>query len=75
MKRFALGLLCAVAGYIIVAIASYFLVLQFSSNAHDREVEAAMTSAFVFGPIGAVVAFVIGFIRGGRRPRTAVRNA
>jgi len=25
-----------------------------------------MTSAFVFGPLGAVVAFVIGFIRGGR---------
>ena len=53
---------------IIAAVASYFLVLLFSTNLHDREVEAAMTSAFFFGPIGALLAFVIGVIRSGRRP-------
>jgi hypothetical protein len=67
MKRFGIGLLWAVAGYLVVAVASYFLVLQLSSNTHDRSVEAAMTSVFFFGPIGAVIAFVVGFIRGGRR--------
>jgi len=67
MKRFGIGLLWAVAGYLVVAVASYFLVLQLSSNTHDRSVEAAMTSVFFFGPIGAVIAFVIGLIRGGRR--------
>ena len=66
MKRFGLGLLWGVAGYMIVAVASYFLVLQFSSNRHDRELEAAMTSVFVFGPLGAVLAFMFGIIRGGR---------
>ena len=66
MKRFGLGLLWGVAGYMIVAVASYFLVLQFSSNRHDRELEAAMTSVFVFGPLGAVLAFMFGIVRGGR---------
>jgi hypothetical protein len=67
LKRFAIGVLCALGGYVVAAVASYFLVLQLSSNVHDRSVEAAMTSIFFFGPIGAVVAFVAGFILGGRR--------
>jgi hypothetical protein len=33
---------------------------------HDRAVEAAMTSAFVFGPLGAIAAFIVAFIRGSR---------
>jgi hypothetical protein len=74
MKRFGMGLLWAAAGYLLVAVASYFLVLQLSSNTHDRSVEAAMTSVFFFGPIGAVIAFVMGFIRGGRRSGNAVSS-
>lgn len=66
MKRFGMAVLFAVVGYLVAATASYFLVDLFSSNVHDRTVEAAMTSAFVFGPLGAVAAFVVGFIRGGR---------
>jgi hypothetical protein len=72
MKRFGIGLLCAVAGYILAAFAGYFLVQQLSSNMHDRSVEAAMTSIFFLGPIGAVIGFVGGFIRGGRRSGDAV---
>jgi hypothetical protein len=67
MRRFGFGLLFGMLGYIVAAIVGYFLVLQLSSNVHDRSLEAAMTSAFVFGPIGGVVAFVIGLVRGGRR--------
>jgi hypothetical protein len=48
MKRFAIAMLCGVAGYVVVAIVSYFLVLELSSNVHDREVEAAMSAAFFF---------------------------
>jgi hypothetical protein len=62
LKRFGIGLLYGVAGYIVVALASYFLIEQFSSNQHDRELEAAMTSVFFFGPIGAVLAFVVGVV-------------
>jgi len=62
MKRFALSLLCAICGYLVSAVLGYFLIGQFSSNTHDLSVEAAMTSAFVFGPLGAVLAFVVAFI-------------
>ena len=51
MKRFAIALLCGIAGYVIVAVASYVVIDHFSSNVHDRAMEAAMTSAFVFGPL------------------------
>jgi hypothetical protein len=74
MKRFGIGLLWGIAGYIVVAIASYFLIQQFSSNHHDRSVEAAMSSVFFFGPIGAVVAFIVGVIRGGGRKVSPVTD-
>jgi hypothetical protein len=66
LRRFGIGLLCAVAGYIVGAVVSYFLVLQLSGNVHDRGVEAAMTSAFFYGPIVAVIALVVGIVRSGR---------
>ena len=73
MRRFAIGVLCAVGGYLVAALAGYFLIDWLSSNTHDRSVEAAMTSVFVFGPLGAVAGFVIGFVLGGRAasPRPA----
>jgi hypothetical protein len=70
LKRFGIGLLCGVAGYIAVALASYLLIEQFSSNQHDRELEAAMTSIFFFGPMGAVLAFVVGIVGSRRSPPT-----
>jgi hypothetical protein len=66
LKRFGLGLLCGLGGYLVVAVISYFAVLQFSPNRHDRELEAAMTSVFFFGPIGAALSFILGIILGGR---------
>jgi uncharacterized membrane protein len=66
MKRLGVAVLFALVAYLAAAVAGYFLVGLFSANVHDRSVEAAMTSAFVFGPLGAVVGFVVGFIRAGR---------
>ena len=62
MKQFGIGLLCAIVSYVIVAFLSYFLIGKFSSNGHDRSVEASMTSLFVFGPIGFILAFIAGYI-------------
>jgi len=62
MKRIGIGLLTGIAGYIIVAFLSYFLIGKFSSNGHDRGVEASMTSIFVFGPIGFILSFIIGYL-------------
>jgi len=67
LRRIGFGFLFAIAGFIIAAIASYFLILEFSANVHDRSVEAAMTSVFFFGPVGGVLGFVVGVIFGGRR--------
>ena len=67
MRRFGIGVLWGVAGYVVGAVAGNFLVTAFSSNTHDRSVEAAMTAAFVLGPLAAVTAFVAGFLRAGRR--------
>jgi len=71
MRRFFTGLLSAVAGYPLGAFVGYFLIQWFSSNTHDRSVEAAMTGAFVVGPLGAVIGFVVGLVLGGRLSRTA----
>ncbi len=64
MKRFGTALLWAVGGYLLLAVAGYFLIGSLSSNAHDRSVEAAMTSVFALGPLGAVLAFILGYLRG-----------
>lgn len=64
MKRIGIALLYAVIGYVVGALLGYFLILQFSSNMHDRSIEAAMTAAFAAGPLGAVIAFIVGLVRG-----------
>ena len=71
MRRVVIGLVCAVAGYALAAFAGYWLIERLSSNTHDRSAEAAMTSAFVCGPIGAITGFIAGFLRSGHRKSTA----
>jgi predicted permease len=66
MPRFVRVLLFAALGFVVVAAVSYFLISEFSSNQHDRSVEAAMTSIFFLGPVGAIVAGVIAFVRSSR---------
>lgn len=66
MKRVGVVLLYAAGGYLISAIAGYFLVGVLSSNTHDRSVEAAMTGVFVAGPLGAVAFAIAGVLRSGR---------
>jgi len=72
IKRLGIGLLCAIGGYFVGAFGGYFLIEWFSSNVHDRSVEAAMSSIFVWGPFGAVVAFAVGLIWSGRSARGPV---
>jgi cation transporter-like permease len=71
MRRFGVGVLCAIGGYLLGALVGYFLIAAFSGNTHDRSVEAAMTSAFVVGPFSAVIAFVLGVAFARRKPRTS----
>lgn len=75
MKRFVVSLIYAIGGYLIAALASYFMIGQFSSNTHDRAVEAAMTSLLVLGPLGGAVGFIAGFVRSGRSTSRATKEA
>ena len=73
MKRFGIGILFGVGGYLIAAITGYFLVEMLSGNTHDRSVEAAMTSIFFFGPIGGIAGFIAGIIWGRRFSTTSTK--
>lgn len=66
MRRLAIGLAYAAGGYVGGGVLGYLLVQMVSSNAHDRALEAAMTGAFVVGPLVAIVAGIVGALRGGR---------
>lgn len=68
VKHLAPGFLLGAVGYILGAICSFFLLLQLSSD--DRDIEAKMASAFIFGPIAGIIAFAMGVVRGGASSKT-----
>ncbi len=72
LRRAGIGLLWAVPAYLAGAFGGGYLVSILSSNAHDGSVEAAMTGAFVTGPLAAVAAFAAGGTWAGRarQPRS-----
>jgi hypothetical protein len=67
MRRLLFALLGAPTGYIAFALAGYGMIEIFSGNGFDRSVEAATTAALLFGPVGAILGLIGGFIFGGRR--------
>jgi hypothetical protein len=70
LRAILLGLAGAVAGYVIGGVGGALLIHLTSSNTHDRSVEAAMTGAFVTGPLLALVGGVLAARRArGRPPR------
>ena len=63
MKIFFLSLLIAVAAYLIAAVGGYYLITELSSNTHDKSMEASMTAAFVLGPVAAIIAFIVSYLK------------
>jgi hypothetical protein len=63
MKRILLALAYAIPGYFLGAFIGYYLISTFSVNVHDRDIEAAMTGAFLTGPLVAFIALGIGTAR------------
>lgn len=59
MKAFLIAVALGFVGYLAGAFGGGFLINTFSSNAHDRSLETAMTGAFVCGPIVGLVTFAI----------------
>lgn len=58
-KLVLVGCGALVGGYLLGLFGGMLLIPLFSSNTHDRGLEAAMTSAFVIGPITAILAAII----------------
>ena len=61
------GLLAAVGGYLAGLFGGMLLVELFSTNTHDKSMEAAMTGAFVVGPLMAVLSVVVLLVVRARR--------
>lgn len=60
MSRLVRALFGLVVGYGFGVAAGIALTWALSTNAHDKSLEMAMTSAFVTGPIGALLGVVSG---------------
>jgi hypothetical protein len=70
MRRFLIPLAGVPVGYLIFAFAGYWAIEFFSANMFDRDLEAAMTSMFAIGPVGAIIGFIVGLVLGGARRST-----
>ena len=53
LRSLAFAFAWGLAGYLIGAFGGGWLITKLSSNMHDRSTEAAMTGAFVLGPLGS----------------------
>lgn len=58
MKTFGVGLLAAILGYVVGLFGTMAAIELFSSNTHDKSMEAAMTGAFVGGPLIAITSVI-----------------
>jgi hypothetical protein len=67
MKTFGPAVLAAIGGYLVGLFGGMLLIETLSSNQHDKSVEAAMTGAFVSGPLMAVVAVIVLLVFPSRR--------
>jgi hypothetical protein len=58
LEIIGLSFLSLVAGYVVGLFAGMALINGFSSNRHDKSVEAATTSALIIGPASALLASI-----------------
>jgi predicted peroxiredoxin len=59
MKTFGVALLAAILGYVVGLFGTMAAIELFSSNQHDKSLEAAMTGVFVGGPLIAVMSMIV----------------
>ena len=62
LKILGVAFLSGAAGYLAGVPLGMGLIKAFSTNTHDKAMEAAMTGAFVVGPLVALLAAVTGGI-------------
>jgi hypothetical protein len=59
MKTVGLAVLAVIGGYLVGLFGGMLAIETFSSNTHDKSLEAAMTGAFVIGPLTALAAVIL----------------
>jgi len=62
LKIMGIALLSGIVGYALGVPISIWAVNTFSTNSHDKSIEAAMTAFFVWGPCIAVLAAIAGVV-------------
>ncbi len=62
MKTFGILFVAAILGYAVGLFGGMGAVNLLSSNRHDKPLEAAMTSAFVCGPMAAAIAMIVAWL-------------
>lgn len=65
----------AIVSYVVGGFLGGWLVSILSSNTHDVSVEAAMTGAFVFGPLAGLIGFIAAFLVSRRRMPSSARDS
>ena len=65
MRRLIAALIGLVLGYATGAAIAAGAIMLLSGNTHDKSTEVAMTSLLIGGPIGALIGFFVGLVRGG----------
>lgn len=58
MKTFGAVLLAAILGYVVGLFGTMAAIEFFSFNQHDKSLEAAMTGAFLGGPLIATISVI-----------------
>jgi hypothetical protein len=74
MTRLLRAIGFGIAGYVAGGLLGYMLVMGLSQNQHDIDVEAAMTGAFVAGPLVGFAGAIVGFARRPGRGTTGQSN-
>ena len=74
-RRIGIGLLWGLGAYVVGALCGAMLISFFSTNQHDKDVEAAMTGAFIFGPLAAFIGFVLGVWRSKTKHTVDIKSA
>ena len=62
MRTFGVLAFAALVGYGVGAVIGYVVIMQFSSNRHDRQMEAATTGALMTGPFIAILMMIAAWI-------------
>ena len=62
LKVIGLALLTGIGGYVAGVVLGMLAVYAFSTNRHDKALEAGMTGFFVVGPALALLGIIAGLV-------------